>query len=206
MVVGFTGDNTAADLVGDSILDQTAPAYKTDGHYTDNGIDVFSTTTGNLLGTTGDTSHKVAISSPLTVALMYKSTTIETSAYVFASSTQISSFNYGCAHVSGTYSVRFGAHTNTLIPFVQGAWTHICVTAPANRLSFKFYINGNLGFSSGAVAAGTVGAGDSLKIGNVDAVAGDLTGLFSDILIADAEYDAAAIRTLAENAFGHVLP
>lgn len=206
-VVAFTGDNSATDLAGDSVLDQDPPVqYGTDLHYTGAPTDTFFVDSGVLLGTTGDTAHKVAISSPLTVSVFYKATSIQTTAYVFASSTQTSSFNYGLAHVSGFFSVRFGAHTSTAVPFAVGCWTHVCLTAPANRLSFKFYVNGKLAFTSGAVAAGTVGAGDSLKLGNVDAVNGDLTGLISDVLIADSEYDATAVRTLAENAFGHVLP
>lgn len=203
-VVAFTGVN-GTDLVGDSTLDQDTLVHTTDGNYT-LGQDCFDTSTSQLVGTTGDSAHKVAIASALTVALMYKTSAIESTGYVFASSTTTSSFNYGLAHVTGDFSVRFGAHTGTGVPFVEGAWAHVCLTSPANRLSFKFYLNGRLAFTSGAVSAGAVGAGDSLKIGNVGAANGDITGSFSDILIANAEYDAAAIRTLAENAFGHVLP
>jgi hypothetical protein len=200
-VVAFTGDSSATDLVGDSTLDQDDVVYASAAHVT--GLaDTFDTSTTQLLGTTGDTAHKVAIDTPLTIAMMYKSSEIESTGYLFASSTTTSSFNYGLAHVSGLFSVRFGAHTSTGIPFIQGAWTHICLTSPADRLSFKFYVNGELAFSSGAVTAGAVGGGDSLKIGNVGAANGDVTGHFSDILVANVEYDSGEVRTLSNNAFG----
>lgn len=205
-VVAFTGDSSATDLAGDSVLDLDTVVYGIDQHYTGPGTDTFSVSPTQLLGTTGDNAHQVAINLPLTVAIFYKATALETNAYLFASATGTSTFNYGIAQVSGDYSVRFGAHTGTGLPFVQDAWTHICLTAPADRLSFKLYQNGKLAYTSGAVTAGVVGASDSLGIGTVNAANGDLTGDISDFLIANAEYDAAAVRTLAENAFGHVLP
>ena len=209
-VVALPGDS-ATDLGPSAfVFDQDTVVFRT--HYDGTANGAFDLSTTQLVGTTegaaSSAAFQIPVATDLTIAgLWLLEVGTESTPYLISNSVGAATFNYALVSHLGLLKFQTtGDLTSTTQLAPSGVWVHIAAVSTSSRTSTKVYVNG-VQYGSTLVTTATIPSTSSeLYIGNVAAAAGDVVGGASDILVADSAYSDAAIHTLAENAFGHILP
>ena len=209
-IAAWPGDSATGVGPSNFVLDQDTVVFRT--HYDGTANGAFDISTTQLLGTTegaaSSAAFQIPVATDITLAgLFLVSAGTEGTPYLIVNSTTLTNISY--AIIGQTNNLKWqtsAALVDSTERLPGAAWIHVAATSASSRTLTKFYINGNQYGSDLVTTATTPHADSELYIGNVaNQVAGDVVGGVSDILIADTDYSAAAIKTLAENAFGHVL-
>ncbi len=208
LAVNCNGNMT--DLAGDAVFDYTAIAYPADydllGSY--DGLRDVKTLNG-LIGTTTAADHRIPPATAVTYGGFFRFNYVQTATPFPLYSGVAVATNYAFRinpGNGGQLGVRPGGPTFGVEPTFEG-WTHVMITETAGRGSATLYVNGRAVATVTKDTVGTQSAIDTFWIGSAVSITNTPTqGVAESIFVADAEYTAAQVRTLAENAFGHALP
>lgn len=205
-------NGSLTDLAGDAVFDFNPGAVTFTANASYDGLRS-ALNLGFNIGTTTASAHQIPIASGITYGGMfyldYTQTANPTPILSGQGPTAVEK-NYGFKITPGNggqYQQVPGGSPSFARDGIYEQWHHAMITEAPGRLSASLYINGKLVNTIVPGNTGTLNVLNDLWLGseaNTANTAAD--GFATDIFIADAEYSASQVRTLAENAFGHALP